>query len=184
MLLTLLGYVFLCILCTVSALPLIGVLTFFGGFSFGILPAVFTSLIGQAIGSILTFVLGSYLLKDSSLWFTMRKKLGVSDQNSSSGTYYLFILRLFPFITSWIVSLGASTLGVSLKGFVFATILGKLPINLLYAWWGQAADLAIIKSEGLNLSFSSHPELWWPFFCILLLGFAPVLYKKRGVRVS
>jgi len=64
-----------------------------------------------------------------------------------------------------------------LRGFLIATLLGKLPINLLYACWGQVADLALIRSNGLNLTIQAHPELWWPLVGILFLSLVPMLYK-------
>ena len=175
---TLFLYTILCALCTASALPLIGVLTFFGGFSFGTFPALFSSLIGQAIGSVLTFTLGSFLLKDSKFYNLVQRKMLGSQTRFVSSAYYLFILRIFPFIPSWFVSFGSSTLSLSLRSFLLATLLGKFPINLLYAWWGKVADLALIRSDGLNLTLRSHPELWWPFTGILILSFAPFIYKK------
>lgn len=114
------------IIIVACAIPGGLVLTFIGGFLFG-MTAVLYALFSTTIGGVILFFavrtsLGTYIKAKSSGWI---KKLEHGFQQNAFS--YLFILRLVPIFPCWVCNISAGALNVPFKIFIQATILGLLP---------------------------------------------------------
>ncbi|MDE0518225.1 MAG: VTT domain-containing protein [Bdellovibrionales bacterium] len=93
----------------------------------------------------------------------------ISDKMQTEGLYYLFTLRLVPFIPFFIVNLVMGLTPIKARTFFWVSQLGMLPATLLYVNAGiQLSELETLKDI---MSF--------PFILsFTLLGFFPLITKK------
>ncbi|HEO8418848.1 TVP38/TMEM64 family protein [Niallia sp. FSL W8-0635] len=140
-------------------------ITFFG-LTFGII----LSVIGEAIGAIISF----WLYRKG--FYKLNKHIGINNkyltrlQNKSGWEAFNLIvaLRIFPFIPSGIVTLISATSNVSLGIFALASSLGKLPALVL---------------EGLSVQFILTTR--WEIkigLCILSILLLCIIRKNRTTK--
>jgi uncharacterized membrane protein YdjX (TVP38/TMEM64 family) len=186
------------ILVVALSVPGALVLTIAGGFLFGGWTSGAITVVAATIGATLVFLaartsLGQTLAHRAGPWME-RLRAGFTEEAAS----YMLFLRLVPVFPFWLVNLAPALLGVSLRTFVWTTLVGILPGTFAYSLAGagidsvaaaqqQAYDACIQAGrESCTLSISPQQlvtrELILAFAAIGLVALIPVAVKKLRMR--
>ncbi len=151
-------------------------ITVLAGYFFGTLTATLLSLIGALTGGVLLFLtirsfFKNLLMKRYEAYIQSFKK-----KFNYHGARYLLALHLFPLTPYAFIVVVAALSDVSLKTFIYTTILGILPITFLCAYAGQ--KLAEVNTMRDILSPPVLIILAF-FSLIMLLPFLKSLFNKK-----
>ena len=131
-------------------LPLTGPIAVCGGFLFGLWPGVLYSMIGVMIGIAISFLMVRYALSH-----VMRHKYGqqlvsFNERMREYGHTYLISLQLLTVVPYFIINTLAALANVPFHTFMWTTVIGSLPIVIIYAFAGR--ELYMIQTWGDILS--------------------------------
>lgn len=164
------------------------VLTVTGGFLFGTALGSAYAVIGATLGAI-----GVFMFVRAGLGDSLKTRAGSSIDRLRRGFHenalgYLLFLRLLPVFPFFIVNLAAAILGVPLRAFALATLVGIVPGSLVYASIGNGLGFIIDGEAEIDLGVIFTPEVFLPLVGLAVLSLAPVLYKavkrRRMGKVS
>ena len=131
------------------SVPSATVMTISGGFIFGLWHGASLSATAATIGSIALYLIARFsagdVLRARGGPFIARMARGF-DQAACS---YLLFLRLIPLFPFWAVNLAGALLGVPLRIFAFATLIGIVPGTLAYTAIGDGLRLAVGNADDL-----------------------------------
>lgn len=166
-----LGYVALYVAFAALSLPGAGAVSLAGGALFGPwLGAPLVSL-SSTLGATIAMLLARYLFRDAVEArfpdFVARVDRGVS----RDGARYLFAARLTPFVPFFAINLAIGLTRMSVRAFALVTMVGALPIVILYVVAGQQ----FASIEGPQDILSARLIL-----ALLALGAAPFAAKALG----
>jgi uncharacterized membrane protein YdjX (TVP38/TMEM64 family) len=130
------------------SLPGAAIMTIAGGFIFRLWLGALLSIVAATAGAVVLFVLARFVVSDA-----VRKRAGPFMARMAAGFErnafsYLLFLRLAPLFPFWAVNLAAALLGVPLRPFVTATLIGIIPGSLAYASIGDGLGLAVGANTG------------------------------------
>jgi uncharacterized membrane protein YdjX (TVP38/TMEM64 family) len=125
-------------------LPITGPIGIAGGFIFGLLPGLFYGMLSILAGTTISFLVIrhalSHIVKER-----YRDKLDeFSDRVHKYGYSYLISLQLLTVVPFFVINTLAALAGVSLQKFLLTTMLGSLPIMIIYTFAGR--ELYMIQS--------------------------------------
>jgi uncharacterized membrane protein YdjX (TVP38/TMEM64 family) len=124
------------------AAPGATIMTIAGGLLFGLWLGAALSVFGATTGAVILFVLARFVVGDAlrarSSAFITRMAEGF-ERNAFN---YLLFLRLVPLFPFWAVNLAPAALGVPLRSFALATLIGIIPGTLAFASMGDGLSLA------------------------------------------
>lgn len=144
----------------VSVLSLPGTIVFniVGGFLFGFIKGVLLSVFAVSIGSSVTFLLSRFLLYDFFIKKGGTKIEKIREKLKKDEVYYLFALRLFPFIPLFFTNIIMGLSSVRLSVFYVVSFISFLPIIIIYANMGsqlsQLEDLQGLVAPNLLFAFA------------------------------
>jgi uncharacterized membrane protein YdjX (TVP38/TMEM64 family) len=145
---------FMAIYAATIALSLPGgaVLTLAGGFLFGWLIGGIAAIIAATLGAIVVFLvaqsaLGEPLAARAGPWLS-RLRQGFQEDAFN----YLLFLRLVPIFPFWLVNLAPALLGVPLKTYALATVIGIIPGTFAFAIAGKGLDSVIAAQQAAHQS--------------------------------
>jgi len=199
LLLAVIGYIALYAAAVALSVPGALILTLSGGLMFGWLLGGAAAVIGASIGAIILF-----LVARTAFGEALRAKAGPSLSRLVEGfrrdaMSYLLFLRLVPAFPFFIVNIAAALLGVPLRTYVIATVLGIIPATFAFASIGagldsivgaakaeQAACLATRAAALCPLSLSPKSlvtrEILIALTLLGIVSLIPVVYKKWSRR--
>ncbi len=175
--------IYFLVYAVVVALSLPGgaMMTVAGGFLFGPLHATVLVVFSATIGATALFLIarsavGGRLRARAGPWMT-RMEAGFR----ANALSYLLVLRLIPLFPFFVVNLVPAFLGVSLRVYVFATLIGIIPGTTVYALAGGGLGAALDSGEGFDVSSVLTPQMIAALAGLAVLALLPVIYKKlRG----
>lgn len=154
---------------TAFSLPVSWILTLIAGALFGRILGVGVALSAATCGATLAFLSSRFLFHD---WIQTKvgNYLDVLNRGiEKNGAFYLFSLRLVPFIPFWIINLGMGLTPIRTWTFMWISFVGMLPGCFLYVnagtSLGSVQEPRDILTPGVIVSF-------------VLLGVAPLLFRK------
>jgi uncharacterized membrane protein YdjX (TVP38/TMEM64 family) len=172
--------VFMLIYGAVIALSIPGgaILTMAGGFLFGVVAATCYVVLAATLGATVVFLIARTALGDS-----LRHKAGPALRRMEAGfrenaLSYLLFLRLIPVFPFWLVNLVPAFLGVPLRTYVVATLVGIIPGSLVYASVGNGLGAVFEAGGRPDLAIIFKPEIILPIIGLAVLAILPVAYKK------
>ena len=172
--------VFMLLYAAVIALSIPGgaILTMAGGFLFGVTAATCYVVIAATCGATVVFLIARTALGDS-----LRHKAGPAMRRMEAGfrenaLSYLLFLRLIPIFPFWLVNLVPACLGVPLRTYVLATLVGIIPGSLVYASVGNGLGAVFEAGGRPDLGIIFKPEIILPLIGLAVLAILPVAYKK------
>lgn len=149
LLVALLGYIAVYAAAVALSVPGALVLTLSGGLMFGWLLGGAAAVAGASTGAVILF-----LVARTAFGETLRAKAGPSlarvvDGFRRDAMSYLLFLRLVPAFPFFMVNIAAALLGVPLRTYVIATVLGIIPATFAFASIGAGLDsiVAAAKAE-------------------------------------
>jgi uncharacterized membrane protein YdjX (TVP38/TMEM64 family) len=151
------------------SLPGAGLLSLTAGALFGRWLGAALALTGATLGASLAFLSSRYLFRE---WVERRfgPRLEAIDCGvQREGSYFLFTLRLMPYVPFFLINLGMGLTAMPLRTFVGVSLAGMVPGCLVYANAGQALR------EITRLSDILTPPILIAF---ILLGVLPLLLHR------
>jgi uncharacterized membrane protein YdjX (TVP38/TMEM64 family) len=169
-------------LAVAFSLPAGAVLTIAAGFLFGTVVAASCVVVGATLGASAVFLAARTAFAD-----LLRAKAGAGMRRMEAGFrenafHYLLVLRLIPIFPFWLVNLVPAFLGVTLRTYVLATLIGIIPGTVVYASLGNGLGAIFAAGETPDLGIIFHPEVLLPILALAALAALPVVYKKVKAR--
>jgi uncharacterized membrane protein YdjX (TVP38/TMEM64 family) len=160
------------------SLPGGAVLTIAGGFLFGTGPATVYVVVGASIGATILF-----LAARTALGEPLRARAGPGLKRMEKGFQenafsYLLFLRLIPLFPFVLVNLVPAFLGVPLRTYVVATVIGIIPGTFVYASVGNGVGALFDAGKTPDLGIIFEPDILIPIVGLAILALLPIAYKK------
>jgi uncharacterized membrane protein YdjX (TVP38/TMEM64 family) len=126
-----------------------------GGGVFGALLGTILALVASLLGSLITYVAGRSLLGS-----VVRRRLGkyprfarIQAHLAENAFLYTLSIRLFPFSNTTVASLVCGSCKVPIVPYVLASLLGFLPLTIVFAVFGSGAAKADQVQIGMGIVF-------------------------------
>jgi uncharacterized membrane protein YdjX (TVP38/TMEM64 family) len=175
---------FIAVYATLIALSVPGgaVMTIAGGFLFGLWLGGVCVVLGATLGATAIFLIARTALGDA-----LRAKAGPWLRRMEAGFRenafnYLLVLRLIPLFPFWLVNLVPAFLGVPLRTYVVATLLGIIPGSLVYASVGNGLGVVFDQGDTPDLGIIFRPAILGPILGLAALALLPVVYRRYKAR--
>ncbi|MBP2644794.1 MAG: associated protein [Firmicutes bacterium] len=137
------------------------------GIVYGLFWGIIISWMGEFIGAIVAFIFVRYFMRSTvARWIANSKYLKqVDDYSATNGFSALLIARLLPLAPSGIITAVAAISRISVRDFLLATFIGKLPPVVVKVLLGH--DLAYLGQHTSRLILlcvlvvAVYGWLWW-----------------------
>ena len=176
--------VFLAVYVAATALAIPGALalTIAGGFLFGTWWGTVWVVIGATVGASLLF-----LAARTTLGAALRGRAGPMLKKVEAGFganafSYLLSLRLLPIFPFFIVNVVPAFVGVPLRTFVLATVLGIIPGSFVFASVGAGLGSVFEMMMEPTLASAITPEIIIALVSLAVLALLPIVWKKLKAR--
>jgi uncharacterized membrane protein YdjX (TVP38/TMEM64 family) len=171
-------YVVLYAAAVALSIPGAVVLTLAGGLLFGQWLGTAATVLAATVGATLLF-LAARTAFAALLHASARPWLGRMQQGFQANAFsYLLFLRLVPLFPFFVVNLVPAFLGVRLRVFILATLIGIIPGTFVFttvgAGLGSLLDRRIEPTVGSILT----PQILTALIGLALLALLPVAYRK------
>lgn len=181
-LLTIIGFIALYAVSTALSLPGGAILSVAGGFLFGSIIGTAWIVIGATLGAVAIFLaartaLGDALKAKAGPWLK-KMEAGFRDNAFS----YLLVLRLVPLFPFFVVNLVPAFLGVGLRIFAIATVIGIIPGAFVFASVGAGLGSVFEQGETFSPAAALTPEVITALVGLAVLALVPVGYEKIRKR--
>jgi uncharacterized membrane protein YdjX (TVP38/TMEM64 family) len=163
-------------------IPAWGLLTVAGGFLFGPLLGSAIVVVSASAGGLVLFLVARYALADVLRAKTapLLKKLEAGFNEDAFS--YLLALRLVPMLPFFLTTLASAFLGVRIRTFIAATVLGIIPVTAVYATLGAGLSDALEASVHDPLAAAREPTVIGGLLGLAALALLPVAYKRLRRR--
>lgn len=170
--LSVLIYSIICILVVATTLPLSAFMFVSAGFLFGMKWGVVYSNLSATIGALISFIALRYVFGK-----TLPEKLKIrlapfSQDIKRYGALYFLILHLMSILPFFLINALAVITNLPLFTFIWTTLVGIIPIALLYNYMGE--KIGIINSIQDVLT----PPVISSFVGLIILAILPILITK------
>jgi uncharacterized membrane protein YdjX (TVP38/TMEM64 family) len=182
--------IYMLVYAAATAISLPGglILTLTGGFLFGPWIGGGATLRAATVGGTTLFLacrtaIGGFLRERAGGWFRR-----LEDGFQRNAFSYLLTLRLIPWAPFWVVNLVPAFLGVKLRDFLVATVLGIIPATFIYASVGNGLRAALDAGTATEPVAAIRRLIWSPEFLLpiaglIALSLLPILVRAlRGQR--
>jgi uncharacterized membrane protein YdjX (TVP38/TMEM64 family) len=154
------------------------IMTLAAGLMFGLVLGTLVVVVAATLGATLVFLiaqtaLGEPLRRRASGW-VKRMEAGFQEDALS----YLLVLRLVPVFPFWLVNIVPAFLGMRLRSYVVATLLGILPGTAVIVSIGNGLGEILKAGERPDLSIIFSPEVLGPLVALAALVLSTTLYKR------
>lgn len=160
------------------SLPVAVVATPVGGFLFGTWTGAGLSVIAATLGSIAVFLAARYAFRD-----LFRARAGATlarlEQGFRNNDFsYLLFLRLVPVLPFWLINIVPALLGMPLKRYALATLLGIVPASIVYASVGSGLGAVLKRGEQPDLGIIFEWHILLPLLGLAALALLPVVFAR------
>ncbi len=178
MVLAIMAYITIYAVATAVSLPGGAILSIAGGFLFGSWFGTLWVVIAATIGATAIF-----LIARTALGEPLRRRAGPALRGMESGFRenafsYLLTLRLIPLFPFFLVNLVPAFLGVNLRSYVLATLIGVIPGAFVFASSGVGLGSVFESAGDLSVKSVLTPEILIALTGLGLLSLLPVAYKR------
>lgn len=163
------SYMAIYIIVTSLSLPGAAVMTLAGGALFGLVAGTIIVSFASTIGATAACFVARFVLRD---WVQNKfgdKLKAVNEGIEKEGAFYLFTVRLIPYIPFFLINLAMGLTRMPLRTYFWVSQIGMLPATVVYVNAGK--ELAGISS----VRDIASPTL---IIAFMLLGFFPLVTKK------
>ena len=171
------SFIALYALVVAASVPGAAFLSVSSGFLFGTVFGTAYTVTGATLGAI-----GLVLFVRAGLGDALSARAGSSIDRFKRGFHdnafgYLLFMRLLPIFPFFVVNLAAAILGVRLRVFTLATIVGIIPGSTVFASFGSGLGFILDEHGEADLSVILTPQIVLPLIGLAALALAPALYK-------
>lgn len=167
---------------TATSIPGGLVLSVAGGFLFGTWAGSVLIVIGATVGSTAVFLAARTALHDMLVSRAGPHLMKMKEGFHENAFSYMLVLRLVPLFPFWLVNLVPALLGVSLRSYVAATVIGIVPGTVVFASVGSGLGAIFDRGGTPDAGILLRPEVLLPLLGLALLSLLPVAYKKFRAR--
>lgn len=165
------------VVITGLSLPGAAVLTLLYGWYFGVVPGVLLVSFASTTGATFAFLLSRYLFGTVIQTRFAEQLKSFNKKLEEEGAFYLFALRLIPYVPFFVVNLVMGLTRIRVFTFWWVSQLGMLAGTALYCYAGsQVPDLQTLADDGINAVISSD-RLIPILIAFALLGLFPLAAK-------
>jgi uncharacterized membrane protein YdjX (TVP38/TMEM64 family) len=162
------------VVITGLSLPGAAVLTLLYGWYFGVVPAVLLVSFASTTGATFAFLLSRYLFGTAIQTRFAEQLKSFNKKLEEEGAFYLFALRLIPYVPFFVVNLVMGLTRIRVFTFWWVSQLGMLAGTVLYCYAGsQVPDLQTLADDGISAVISSD-RLVPILIAFALLGLFPL----------
>ncbi|MEA2783445.1 MAG: hypothetical protein QOK29_4989 [Rhodospirillaceae bacterium] len=166
------------------SLPGAVVLTLAGGLLFGQWLGTVATVLAATVGATLLFLAARTALA-ALLQSSARPWLGRMQQGFQANAFsYLLFLRLVPLFPFFIVNLVPAFLGVPLRVFIIATLIGIIPGTFVFTTVGAGLGGLLDRQVEPSISGILTPQILTALIGLALLALLPVAYRKWRQRTE
>ncbi len=98
------------------------------------------------------------------------------------GQLYLIMIRFIPFVPFWMVNLICALLNVSLRRFIWTTLIGIIPGSAIYTYAGDSLMLLFDSHDKLSLTTFYIPQILIGFTTLIAFILLTILTQKHKHR--
>ena len=175
-------YLFIYILVVTFSLPVASLVTLVGGFLFGSFFGTVWVVIGATIGATIFFLFArsaSGLFQGYALHSSLSRMRKGFERNAFM---YLLLFRLVPIFPFFVVNISSVLLGVRLRTYVSATLIGIVPMSFAYTSFGAGASVMLMRDSVPSLSEILEPTILLSLVGIIILVVLMIIYHAIRVR--
>jgi uncharacterized membrane protein YdjX (TVP38/TMEM64 family) len=175
--LALLAFVSIYVAVVALSLPGATVLTLAGGWMFGQWLGTAATVVAATAGATLLFLAAHTAFGDS-----LRRRAGpwlrrLQEGFQADAFNYLLFLRLVPLFPFFVVNLVPAVIGVPLRTFVLATVIGIIPATFVFATFGAGLGDLLAGNGEITLGHVLSPLILTALAGLALLALLPVLHR-------
>lgn len=113
------------------------------GLLFGVVPGIIISWLAETVGVVLSFIIMRYILRDTAHKVIEKSEflLKVDDFSGKNGLTVMLFARAIPYFPSGIITALGAISQISLRDYIIANLVGKLPSTALEVIVGHDAVL-------------------------------------------
>ncbi len=113
------------------------------GLLFGVVPGIIISWLAETVGVVLSFMIMRYILRDTAHKVIEKSEflLKVDDFSGKNGLIVMLFARAIPYFPSGIITALGAISQISLRDYIIANLVGKLPSTALEVIVGHDAVL-------------------------------------------
>lgn len=113
------------------------------GLLFGLVPGIIISWLAETVGVVISFMIMRYVLRDSAHKIIEKSSflLKVDDFSGRNGLAVMLFARAIPYFPSGIITALGAISQISLRDYIIANLIGKLPSTALEVLVGHDAVL-------------------------------------------
>lgn len=164
------------------SLPTALILTLSGGFLFGPWIGGSAAAIGCTAGATIIFLVSRLTVGDAVEARTGPRVRALAEEIRKDAFFYILTLRLIPMTPFWLTNVAAGLIAIPAATFAAATLIGILPVGLIYAGIGSGLDAEFASGKALSLSTLISPKLALPLLALAALSVLPILYQRRRAK--
>jgi len=180
------GYVLAYIAVVSLSLPGALIMTLTGGFLFGPWLGGGVADLACSAGAVVVFAVCRLAAGDSLERRANPRFRAFEDGFRKDAFLYLLTLRLVPVTPSWLVNLAAGVIGLPTGKYIAATVLGFLPVSIIYASLGSGLGRVFDRGEHLGPQMFLAPRIVLPLVGLALLSILPIAHHwiraRRGAN--
>ena len=170
------------ILAVAFSLPGGAILTIVGGFLFGLGLGTAFVVFSATIGATALFLVAKTTIGDA-----LKARMGPWLQKMERGFQenafnYLLAMRLIPLFPFFVVNLVPAFLGVRLKTYFFATLIGIIPGSMVFIQVGAGLGSIFDSGEAFSVAGILTPDVVLALVGLAILSLLPIGYKKLKER--
>lgn len=172
------GFLAFYVVSVAFSLPIATVLTISAGFLFGQALGMALVVVGATAGATLVFLaartaLGDALRRRAGPWLG-RMEAGFRE----NAFFYLIVLRLVPLFPFVVVNLVPAALGISVRDYVLATLIGIIPGSFVFTSVGVGLSSVFDSGGEFSAKGILTPQVVVALLGLACLALVPVVYKK------
>ncbi len=176
------AYIAFYALVVAFSIPGGAIMTISAGFLFGTVLAACYGVVGGTLGAVCVF-----LAARTAFGEVLRAKAGPALTRMEAGFRenafsYMLFLRLVPLFPFWLVNLVPAFLGVPLRAYFFATLVGVIPGALVYASLGNGLGVILDAGGEPDLGIVFRLDVLLPLLALAVLALLPAAIKKFKAR--
>jgi uncharacterized membrane protein YdjX (TVP38/TMEM64 family) len=169
-------------LAVACSIPASWMFTVTAGFLFGLYEGTLVAMLSATTGATIIFLSTRTALADF-----FERRAGAAIRKLEAGFRknafnYLFALRLMPVVPFALINLAAGLLGVSLRTFVTATLIGIIPACAIYVGIGSGLGALFDSGHDPDLKIIFQPQILLPLVALALFSLVPVIWQRLRRR--
>jgi uncharacterized membrane protein YdjX (TVP38/TMEM64 family) len=172
-----LSYLAFYVVIAALSVPEAALATVAGGLLFGTLLGGTLAVFGATLGSVVLFLVARSALADSFAHRGGKLLARARGALQREGFSYLLAIRLIPVLPFWLVNLAAAFGGMRLLPYTIATLIGIIPVTMIFASLGDGLGAVLARGARPDLMVIVSPRVLLPLLALAALSLMPVLWR-------